>query len=147
MSAAVWHLWWCMWLLCRYPQKLLAGRLANFVRCFDWMDRQTVYLRPSWLWWWDPSTRSWLICLQQCGICDDACGYCLLSYQRCGFSPSFNGLVLSDIVGLWSHQGLSAIHHYTQKPVVQGGWLGSLLGSELAMWSISSRFPPLLICD
>ena len=58
--------------------------------------------------------RSWLICLQQCGICDDACGYCLLSYQRCGFSPSFNGLVLSDIVGLWSHQGLSAIHHYTQ---------------------------------
>ena len=154
MSAAVWHLWWCMWLLPSFLSAmwlffwghLLLGRLASLVRCFDWMDRQTVYLRPSWLWWWDPSTRSWLICLQQCGICDDACGYCLLSYQRCGFSPSFNGLVLSDIVGLWSHQGLSAIHHYPQKPVVQGG-LESLLNSELAMWPISSRFPPLRICD
>ena len=32
------------------------------------------------------------------------------------FSPSFNGLVLSD-VGLWSRQSLSGIHHYTNGPI------------------------------
>ena len=31
------------------------------------------------------------------------------------FSPSFNGLVLSD-VGLWSRHSLSRIHHYTTRP-------------------------------